>query len=62
MYGHNNKDYLVLLYILYYISASADCVIDMYDSDGFVEVDLNDNNNWTSDNGKFTRIFFLNKH
>ena len=29
----------------------------MYDSDGFVEVDLNDNNNWNSDtvsNGKFT--------
>ena len=29
----------------------------MYDSDGFVEVDLNDNNNWNSDtvsNGKLT--------
>ena len=39
--------------------ASGDCVIDMYDSDGFVEVDLNDNNNWDPNslsNGKFTRI------
>ena len=55
-------DIIVRLFsiLIYYNSTSADCVIDMYDSDGFVEVDLNDNNNWTSDslsNGKSTRIF-----